>query len=137
MENNVGAKLYSAIIPSEEDETIRLGVSHTPDNYFGSNDLIARYFDKTIIINSTQARIEDGVNFKFDDGVIISLTPSTDFSNGICQSDDAIIISDEIEVFSRLMNLLRTSKTCRVQITTNKGINTYTFNVAGLQWTAF
>ncbi len=136
-ENIVGARIHYATISSEEDETITLNLTYDPDNYIEVNDLVAKYFDKSIDIVSSRATIKRGIAFKFDDGGVISLTPSTNPSNDVYITDKSISIRDESADFNRLMSLLKSSKVCKIEITTSKGIITYTFNVAGLKWPAF
>lgn len=136
-ENIVGARIHYATISSQEDESITLNLTYDPDNYIEVNDLVAKYFDKSIDIVSSRATIKRGIAFKFDDGGVISLTPSTNPSNDVYITDKSISIRDESADFNRLMSLLKTSKVCKIEITTSKGIITYTFNVAGLKWPAF
>jgi len=135
--NLAGARIHYATILAEEDESIVLCLTYDPDNYIEANDLVVKYFDKSINIVSNRATIKRGISFKFDDGGIINLTPSTSPSNDVYITDKSISIRDESEDFGRLMQLLKTSKVCKVEITTSNGIKTYTFNVAGLNWPAF
>lgn len=135
--NLAGARIHYATILAEEDESIVLCLTYDPDNYIEVNDLVVKYFDKSISIVSNRATIKRGISFKFDDGGIINLTPSTSPSNDVYITDKSISIRDEYKDFGRLMQLLKTSKVCKVEITTSNGIKTYTFNVAGLNWPAF
>lgn len=135
--NLAGARIHYATILAEEDESIVLCLTYDPDNYIEVNDLVVKYFDKSISIVSNWATIKRGISFRFDDGGIINLTPSTLPSHDVYITDKSISIRDECEDFSRLMQLLKTSKVCKVEITTSNGIKTYTFNVAGLNWPAF
>jgi len=135
LENLAGAKFYGASITSKEDEAIRLTLAYDPDNYLGiTGPALSILGNKAIGIQSSRARIERGIDFKFDDGEVIYLNPCAE---GISMDDHAIMIYGRNKYFNRLTNLLKTSKVCKVEITTSEGMFIYTFNVAGLQWTAF
>lgn len=135
--NLSGARVQYATLASQEDNTINLILEYDPDNYKGLRESTIRYFDKSINIVSKYSSIKRGVNFQFDGGEIIHLTPYENAFSDVYLTSDVIMIRDECSDFSRIMRLLKSSRICKIEIETSNGLKTYTFDVAGLNWTAF